>query len=408
MLEILVGIIKDVFNDPTTIEQARFSDNFFSRTRKIKNFEFLIYCFTHPICSIAVHIARFFSNKSVKDVPSKQAISKKRSQISELPFKKAFQACVEYLYEKTRRCQLSTKYGYFLVAIDGMDVTLPNSPELVEVFGAAGRGAQCAQARSSIAYDILNEISMDALMVPLSVDERALAKSHVHSVMKMLDGEKVLFIFDRGYPSYDLFQQIEQEGATFLMRVRKGFNTDIDDAPMSGGIVKIGDIILKVAKFYLPSGEVETLVTNDLSIDDEDMFELYGLRWDTEGNNKTVKSDLFLESFNGHLPQVILQEFFIVMLQNLLLRACGLEMNAEIDQKEDNQHYYKINLKTMAGLLRELWLTLFTEEDEKEKRRCLERFFFLAKRDRSAVRPGRKFSRRHPSKRRFHQNYKMN
>lgn len=46
---------------------------------------------------------------------------------------------------------------------------------------------------------------------------------------------------------------------------------------------------IRVLKFYLPGGELETLITNETGIDADRFHQLYFLRWPVEENHKLIK-----------------------------------------------------------------------------------------------------------------------
>ena len=67
---------------------------------------------------------------------------------------------------------------------------------------------------------------------------------------------------DRGYASKELIE-ILAEKSNFLFRLRSKFNTDIDALPLGSHITTMYDNIkVRVVRFTLPSGEIETLLTN--------------------------------------------------------------------------------------------------------------------------------------------------
>ena len=80
-----------------------------------------------------------------------------------------------------------------------------------------------------------------------------------------------MFVFDRGYASKDLIAYIEDAiHAGYLFRLRSRFNHAIDALPAPEEPYGITDSILvldgrnvRVLKFYLPGGTLETLITND-------------------------------------------------------------------------------------------------------------------------------------------------
>ena len=95
-----------------------------------------------------------------------------------------------------------------------------------------------------------------------------------------------IFVFDRGYASKNLISYIEDTiHAGYLFRIRSKFNTDIDALPAPSDKNWISDSIfildgrkIRVLKFYLPSGVLETLITNDFSLEKEKFRQYYFLR----------------------------------------------------------------------------------------------------------------------------------
>ena len=88
---------------------------------------------------------------------------------------------------------------------------------------------------ASIAYDVLNHRILDALLEPMSIDERTLAARHMDHIRRKsrTDLLYTMFIFDRGYASKKLISYIENEiHARYLFRLRSKFNLEIDAVPL--------------------------------------------------------------------------------------------------------------------------------------------------------------------------------
>ncbi|MFV0518765.1 MAG: hypothetical protein ACK5LY_00690 [Lachnospirales bacterium] len=97
-------------------------------------------------------------------------------------------------------------------------------------------------------------------------------------------GKKVIILFDRGYPSQEFISQLYKKDYFFVMRNSTSFlkicvNCDIGDHIVSyefkGELFK-----LRVVKFELNTGEIESLVPNifDENFTISDFKELYFLR----------------------------------------------------------------------------------------------------------------------------------
>ena len=106
--------------------------------------------------------------------------------------------------------------GFNLVAVDGTTLRVPDTPEIVEHFGVwnVKKGSPCPKARASQLFDVLNKITMDAIINPKATGERELAAYHF---LKLLPQDLVLL--DRGYPAFWLFKLIASMDAHFCARI---------------------------------------------------------------------------------------------------------------------------------------------------------------------------------------------
>ena len=73
------------------------------------------------------------------------------------------------------------------------------------------------------------------------------------------------------------------------------------------------DVKVRIVKFTLPSGEIETLLTNLFDIDESEFKELYFRRWRIEVKYDVVKNKLEMPCFGGFSENVIMQDFWISM-----------------------------------------------------------------------------------------------
>ena len=53
-------------------------------------------------------------------------------------------------------------------------------------------------------------------------------------------GRKPLVILDRGYPSKDFIEYLEDKGIRYVMRVQRGFNSCIDRMSEGSQIIELG------------------------------------------------------------------------------------------------------------------------------------------------------------------------
>ena len=215
----------EIINSPETKEKAKKEAKYFTRNRGMSFSENVIFVINKGNTSIQTELNRFFTNHKGELSISEQAFSKARNHYDESPFKKLFAMTVEESY--TENSGLSRKYrGYYLFAIDGTDLVLPQgNPELREKYGDM-KGVTAAQG--SACYDILSERIVCAEIGKITSDERKLAKKHLEELVSSGLNNKCIVIFDRGYPSLELLRYLSENGFKYLMRVRRKFNVKID------------------------------------------------------------------------------------------------------------------------------------------------------------------------------------
>jgi hypothetical protein len=309
-------------------------------------------------------------------------------------------------------------HGMTVVAIDGSKIQLPDDKHLLEVFGGTGRGADAPTAQASSAYDILNNIIVDAQIEPLSVSENTLAVKHMECISEIPGLERTLIILDRGYSSADIMAQAESKGLKFLVRLRKKFNVDIDG--FSCGIhdfnlpVEDAKLAVKVIKFVLPGGEIETLVTNmsDARMGIKAFKELYFLRWQIETKYGEVKLKIEVENFSGRSEIAIRQDFYITVMLSNVISIAAREAQPVIDLArtgKENKYRYKVNVNHAVGTLKDRFIQALLEPDSKAREEKTDEIIKLLCEHVVPERKGRSvFRNPSPRKARFRHNMKSN
>ncbi len=119
-----------------------------------------------------------------------------------------------------------TYSGYRILAVDGSKVDLPYNKELIEIYGCQKSTNDLVQSLVSCLTDVLNNVVLDGIMAPCNGNERELAKQHILSLSK-IKTDKDIILFDRGYPSAELMQYIDQIGFKYIMRCSTSFVSGI-------------------------------------------------------------------------------------------------------------------------------------------------------------------------------------
>lgn len=268
--------------------------------------------------------------------------------------------------------------GLRLLAIDGSIVILPNTDDVKKEFNPTTAKCQLpeykkdvVQARISTLYDVMNNMAIDASINNkvsrddndlISYDERTLALQHLEYCNK-----DDLVIFDRGYPSYELFAKYADK-TNFLMRIKQ--RTFSKASSLFCSYCEQKDIIVELnspknlredlRKLNLPikmrvrfvqvildNGTVEVLATNILDnrlLQTSDFKELYARRWGIETYYDVLKNRLSLENFTGLTALAIKQDFYATIFLANYEAMLVYDTNLEFQEKAgDNKYAQQVN-----------------------------------------------------------------
>jgi hypothetical protein len=345
---------------------------------------------------------------------SQQAFSKARKKIKAEAIEELLRTSVTGSYhEEWERWR-----GYRLMAVDGSSIQLPSDPALLEYFGGLGKEETAATALASMLYDLENDIVIDARIVPVSGNERALAKEHVRVLEKLESYErgKELIIFDRGYPSHEFIKLLQDKEIGYVMRIQKGFISGKKLPEGRDGYAELGKSGLRarVIQITLPGGEEETLITNmgEERLEYEAFEELYNKRWGIETEYKTVKQKLELENFSGRTVETIKQDFYTIMTLANILASLVREADRKVKkerEKRGNKYEYQVNVNHAVGVLKDQLIGVLLEERPVKRMRLMKELVREIGRRVVPIRLKREVERKKtPRKARFHHNHKSN
>jgi hypothetical protein len=303
-----------------------------------------------------------------------------------------------------------------LLAIDGSKFALPDIELLGRIYGTMGSDSSSPTAQISVCYDILNKVLVDALIEPLAKDERTLAIEHITNLGKSRRFEKECVIEDREYPSFEHVEELNGHGIDFVLRVKRGFNVEIDAQTQPDGNIVLHkkgrpDIGVRVIKVGLPSGETETIITSlrDPELTIEDFRKLYFLRWSVETKYDEVKNKMQIENFTGCSVTAIRQDFYATMYLSNIAAAAWWEAQATVEkerEEKDNKYQYAVNVNHEIGVLKDRLIFAFTRPNPKKEVAII--IMRLAKRV-CPKKPGRSPKRnKSPRKSKFHSNMRSN
>ena len=396
--------------EDSTLEDSRSKEKFFTRKRKMTFPEILMLILKGINTATQTALDRFFSDTGREEMTmSQQAFSKARSHFDHSPFLKMFKAIVEARYCGEHEIELM--HGYQILAIDGSDIALPDMPDLLEAFGGTGRNSDSPTAKASLLYDVVNDFILDAELNKAGSSEREMALRHMEKLEGFCIGIKKLLIFDRGYPSAELIEELESRELKFLMRVRTKWNCAVDAAVSNTQVQLREGSMLRVVRFELPSGEEEVLITNLYELAEEEFPALYFKRWPIEIKYDVLKNKLQVENFSGYSKNTILQDFWASMHVANMVTVVKDEMTAKIQKEREgkkNKYVYVANLNHVISTLREYLLRACFSNTEEERNRAMAILSRNILKCVVPIRPGRSVPRpKSPRKSRFHHNRKL-
>lgn len=435
ILEEFIETIKCVSSSKELQSYFLHSRESFTRSRKLNfaDVSFIILGMLKK--SLNVELKLYFEKLSIKKCNqfTKGAFSQRRHQINSKWFKFLLEYFSKLFYELNDT--LSLWKGYKLIGVDGSSAILVKGQEVDALFkGGANKYGSYPLCRFMKMYDILNEHTLKVDMMPMTSSERKMAYSWVDSLP-----EKSISIYDRGFPSFTLFYLMQscEVPKDFIARCTKDFNNSIkafvasDDTsrlikfyPTDSAIKLLASyfhkvnkttfVELRVEKVLLKTGEIEILITSikdDKLLTNQELKELYNLRWGIETDIGKDKNLMQLENYSSHLKNGIEQDFYASFIANNIHSIVKREAQKKVDKKIKNRKYiYKINISASINEFKQNLIKIFyTHKLEKLLRKIASAFQLFIE----PVRPERQVARVKVCKRRYgkhqtHKNYRNN
>ena len=318
-------------------------------------------------------------------------------------------------------------HGYRVLAADGTTISIPVSKETIQHFGITSvsqSGSKTVMANALIIYDALSNIIIDASISNSRTSEKVL----LEQLLDRNNLENSILVTDRNFGCFHFYKRLINEDRKFCIRQRfhccsfanEVLNDERDDfittwipTKKETNNIKIRNldsnpITVRVTKIYLPSGEIELLISNlfDENIHREDFEKLYHLRWNIEEVYKQLKPNQKLEQFGSKKSQGIYQEYFAhLAMMNIVTIISGLTEKEILDKTASWKYEYKFNRVNAWKFLKQMIIRLMDLDS------ILISLSTLVKQISSSlikVIPNRYNPREHKlnRKRRFSQNYK--
>lgn len=334
--ELLTKIQSQLGNERFREKYLPEGKNCFTRERKLSFEKLVAFLIERSAKPYNLKISDWIETKKFTEglEPTKQAISKARQYISPELFNDFLLESAEFFHKEILKKK--TWNGFQIYAIDGSDLQIPTTQETLEEFGAVKTrfNNRLAGASSASLYNVTNDVILNSTIKPYKTAERTMAKELIDSVLNIIEPEKAIFVFDRGYPSYEFIEYLTENKLNYVIRVKKIMSRLVDYEKADSKVYrKCGKKCREIRTIHFPLSEVENeyLITNlpKEKVEYSQFKELYFIRWGIEGKYRELKSQLKLENFSGSKVICIKQDFYISMF---LTNICAF-LKQKIDQE---------------------------------------------------------------------------
>jgi hypothetical protein len=417
----LIKTLKERLNATSFLERHRQSDKDFIRHRCLPFVTVVLFLLNLVKRSLQDELDQFFNlsrgEAVATPVVTKSAFSQARKKLKAEAFIELNTVQVDYFYT---HFPYQTWHGFRLLAVDGSTVQLPATAAIINHFGL---WHSVPVARVSQLFDVLNEVTVEALLGPKAVGEREYAARHLEQV-----GPGDLVLLDRGYPAFWLFVLIRQQEADFCARMPAGVWGEVDRFLATGLNEQIIDLSpcqtalaecqarhlptaplkVRLVRIELESGEVEVLLTSLL---DRAQFplsvfkDLYHHRWPVEENYKLMKYRIEVENWSGKSKLAIYQDFHAKVFTMNLTAILAQPAQAVVKQQSQAKKYdYQVNFTHVLSKMKDTVVLLFQQPAIST---ILDRLWQVMTHIIEPIRPGRKYPRKKSIKpKRFAMSYK--
>jgi len=378
-----INHLKTVLRSERFTERHRRCEKDFTRERCLSFTIIILFILNMIKRALQDELDEFFKalqqDKLADRVVTKSAFSQARKKLKHTAFIELNQEQLSYFYQHFEPVRWR---GLRLLAIDGSMSELPNTEAVSEHFGVwhPNAGGTCAKARLSQVFDVLNKVTIDALIAPKDQGERTLAVQHCQHL-----AENDLVLLDRGYPAFWLFALLRARGVHFCARLTLSEWKVAQQLVASGkqeacvelhpgyearkACRELGlstqPIAVRLVRIELPSGEVEVLATSLLDSQHfpyEVFKELYPLRWPVEEDYKQMKSRLEIENWTGISVEAIYQDFHAaVFAKNMAAILAQPAQKVVFQQSSSKKYRYQVNMTNLLSKMKDTIVHLFQD-----------------------------------------------
>lgn len=383
-------------NTKRIVEVARGEkENAFVRVRKMSVQDIMTSIMARKELTAAMEIIKFIKASGLEEI-SKQAWFKARLNLNPEVFRVLNDKYMSMFYSSKEEVKLWDEY--LVLAVDGSKAEIPNSEENRTTYGTMGNDSDNAPARAMISglFDVLNDFFIDLQICTVKKSEIQAAEENIKAIERIGIKQKILIIFDRGYPSIELLNYLEEHGISYIirissvmyqkerheadgndcrielehtyrrmMRIKKNDEKRCSSEKRYEKIKSRGSTNTRLIRDKTPFGEEFAVLTNlPDEITREKIVEAYFLRWKIEEAYNTLKNKMKFESVTGKASIYVEQDFLSQILVYNLMEDALHEAEEKINQNPKKYKYpRRINQNMAIGIFKDFLIDLQMEED---------------------------------------------
>ena len=231
--------------------------------------------------------------------------------------------------------RFSSKYDKPVYAIDSTTITL-----CMKLFPWAKYTSTKGGIKLHTALDLQLALPVVMNMTNAKVHDSKATREIIDSLPPFS-----VVVMDRGYNDYSLFHELNLRGTTFVTRIKDNAKTSklvpVKEQKDRWGVYRM-EFVSERAK-EVCGGEVFHLVqwydeendrwfdflTNDLTLEAEEVAELYRSRWEIELFFKKLKQNLLVKSFIGTNENAVMSQIWTAAIVTLLTEVLRLRSTFE-------------------------------------------------------------------------------
>ena len=391
----------------------------FSRNRKLTPKDLILYTLNNRGKTTKMELYDFIQEYNIDEV-STPALLKQREKLNENIFKELNQEALVRFYKEFPQ-EVKTYKGYVLGAIDGSDCEVPNTKETRERYKSinSNNDDRVARIKLSNCYDVINGYVLDTEIAEYKHWELDLAMKHIESTNYITKYFPIIYVMDRGYFSLAVMYHLINDGTKFIIRLNKSYlkpeqksmktndefveikyqydrirNYKDKDEEFYNYYENGNTISLRFVNIELPTGEIETIITNinNKDLSREDISKIYQLRWGIETSYHELKESMQVTNISSSKDTIIKQEIYSQMTVYNIVRSISNDLNTQINQ-EEFKHPMKVNFNMAVGFVKRFLIKILIEDDVIKRQELSDILFNNILKNLVPIRKGRKYSR---------------